>query len=316
MRANEFLLEAKEIFDYRHQNVEDEFKFFGSTKNSEWISPDQGFHWTYQNGNLYIYSTDNINYSWLVNSGIYKTASSRKEWSKSLPKLPWNTLAGIVDHSAKTITISKESIDDKFRQRLITDYKEFKGAISSLTKFGVTDEYRIKGTAPNIPKTVSKVLAMPSYVERIFGQGKITMYHGTSTNRLETIKREGLRPGNTGEVYVDVVPGYSEHNIYLTTTPKVAEYYAKRQMVKDEADAWVVLEIQVPDVSKIMADDWYATRRSADEVEVVGHKAEQIKIGLTQKGEVAYKGRIPPKFIKVLKHSTTTPSKELYRKFK
>lgn len=317
MRANEFLIEAKEVFDYRHQNVENEFKFFGSTNTSEWISPEQGFHWTYEDGNLYIYSTDNLNYSWLVNTGTYKTDKPTKMggYSGIVPSLPWNALAGAVNYSAKTITISKESDDNKFRQRLITDYKGFKGAIASLKKFGVTDDYKIKGTPPDIPKTVAQVLAKPSYVERIFGEGKITMYHGTSESRLEIIKREGLRPGNTGEVYIDVIPGYSEHNIYLTTTPKVAEYYAKRQMIKDGDDAWVVLEVQVPDVSKIIADDWYAAKRSDDKVEFVGHKAEQIKIGLTEKGEVAYKGRIPAKFIKIKKHSTAGVSQDMYRRF-
>jgi len=178
------------------------------------------------------------------------------------------------------------------RQRVIADIAEFKQALGSLKSFGVTDEFIIKGAPPDIPKTVGQALQMQDYVQKTFQDKNLVMWHGTSEARLEFISRKGLRPGHTGEAYVDLIPGYSEHNVYLATTSKAAQFYAKRQAKKDESTP-VVLKINVPNPNKLIADDRFARYGG----EIAGNRGDRIKASVKAMGELAYKGWIPPKFI-------------------
>jgi hypothetical protein len=178
------------------------------------------------------------------------------------------------------------------RQRVIADIATFKQALSSLKKFGLTDDFTIKGAPPDIPKTVGQALQMQDYVQKTFQDKNLVMWHGTSEARLEFISRKGLRPGHTGEAYVDLIPGYSEHNVYLATTSKAAQFYAKRQAKKDESTP-VVLKIKVPNPNKLIADDRFAR----SDGEIAGHRGDRIKASVKAMGELAYKGWIPPKFI-------------------
>ena len=129
---------------------------------------------------------------------------------------------------------------------------------------------------------------------KTFTDKDLVMWHGTSEARWEIIQNKGLRPGYTGEAYVDLVPGYSEHNVYLAHTPKGAQFYAKRQAKKDNSKG-IVLRVQVPDPSKIVADDRYAR---GWEGKIIGFDPKQIKSSVKELGEVGYNGRIPPKFIR------------------
>ena len=122
-------------------------------------------------------------------------------------------------------------------------------------------------------------------------------YHGTSKKRWEeAISKKGLRPGlNGNDAYVDLIPGYSEHNVYLASNAKTAEFYGKRQAEKDEDSQYVVLQVQVPASAKLRPDDHFAkTFKGTD----TSHAA--TKRGLRELGSIAYKGVILPKFIKVL----------------
>ena len=206
----------------------------------------------------------------------------------------WNQLGGIVNFQTMTLTISKESVGNAMRQRFIANIAEFKQALSSLKKFGLTDDFIIKGAPPEIPKTVGQALQMRDYVQKTFKDKDLVMWHGTSEARWEIIQNKGLRPGHTGEAYVDLVPGYSEHNVYLAHTPKGAQFYAKRQAKKDNSKG-IVLRVQVPDPSKIVADDRYAR---GWEGKIIGFDPKQIKSSVKELGEVGYNGRIPPKFIR------------------
>ena len=133
---------------------------------------------------------------------------------------------------------------------------------------------------------------MQDYVQKTFKNRNLIMWHGTSEARWEIVQNKGLRPGNTGEAYVDLVPGYSEHNVYLAHTPKAAQFYAKRQAKKDNSTP-VILRIKVPDPNKLIADDRFARYGG----EIAGHRGDRIKASVKEIGELAYKGWIPPKFI-------------------
>ena len=304
----EQLLEAKEIYDHRHENISDVIKPWAGGEN--YIDPRDGFYWQFMEGKLILTSTENEYYSFIAS--MYQTASdeeqeiARRQNKQDFIKIPrindqyskissmWNQLGGLVNFQTMTLTISKESAGDTMRQRYIGNIAEFKQALSSLKKFGLTDDFIIKGAPPDIPKTVGQASQMRDYVQKTFRDRNLVMWHGTSEARWEIIQNKGLHPGNTGEVYVDLVPGYSEHNIYLATTPKAAQYYAKRQAKKDNSKG-IVLQVQVPDPNKIVADDRFAR---AYDAKGMGHDSRQIKSSVRELGEVGYKGWIPPKFIR------------------
>ena len=303
----EQLLEAKEVYDHRHENISDIIKPWAG--GDKYIDPRDGFYWIFSKGNLLIFSTENESYSFVAS--MYQTASeeeqeiARRQNKGDFLRIPrilkahkaltntWNQLSGLVIFSTMTLTILKESSrGDTMRQRVIADIATFKQALSSLKKFGLTDEFVIKGAPPDIPKTVGQAVQMRDYVQKTFQDKNLVMWHGTSEARWEIVQNKGLHPGNTGEAYNDLVSGYSEHNVYLAHTPKAAQFYARRQAKKDNSKG-IVLKIQVPDPSKIVADDRFAQYGG----EMAGHRGDRIKASVKELGEVGYKGWIPPKFI-------------------
>ena len=201
----------------------------------------------------------------------------------------------MVDFDKKLITISKESVDSGLRQRVIYDVKNFQKALKNLKSYGVTDDFKIKGTsAPVNTKTVGEILAMKPNVDKVFGKDDIVMYHGTSKSKAEIVEREGLKPGKTPDVYNDLIADYSEHNVYLAVDPKTAEFYGKRQAKKDGDSQYVVFKVDVPDKAKIVADDAFAYVNG--EVKSSGFG---IKNGLKENGSVGYRGSIKPQFLSV-----------------
>ena len=325
MRAFEVLLEAKDIIDLRHGETTKDIPIWPRESEGTYIPKSAGFYFIYSDGKIVVFSTDNEYYSFLAHH--YEKASPDeqaiakkdirafhkidriKDAHKEISSI-WNQLGGKVDYSLQEITIAKEAAGNRYRQRVISDIDAFKSALRSLKDtregfgdLGVTDDFIIKGAPPNLPKskgskypTVGSVLTgMSSYVQDIIQQKEdLIMYHGTSEARWEIIQNKGLRPGHTGEAYVDLVPDYSEHNVYLAHTPKGAQFYAKRQAKKDNSKG-IVLRVQVPDPSKIVADDRYAR---GWEGKIIGFDPKQIKSSVKELGEVGYNGRIPPKFIR------------------
>lgn len=304
----EQLLEAKNVYDFRHEDISAELPIWPKQAQGSYVDSRDGFYWIFSKGNLLVLSTENEFYSFVAN--MFQSASDEekaiaKSDVKQFVKIPriqnahkalasmWNQLGGVVIFSTMTLTISKESSrGDSMRQRVIADIAQFKQALGSLKSFGVTDEFTIKGAPPDIPKTVGQALQMQDYVQKTFQNKNLVMWHGTSEARLEFISKKGLRPGHTGEAYNDLIPNYSEHNVYLATTPKTAQFYAKRQAKKDESTP-VVLKIKVPNPNKLIADDRFARYGG----EIAGHRGDRIKASVKEMGELAYKGWIPPKFI-------------------
>lgn len=121
----------------------------------------------------------------------------------------------------------------------------------------IQPSFNVVGNPNYEGQTISDVLKLQDEGNAI-AQGRtsepIVMYHGTSNKRWETIKEKGLRPGNAPFVYVDLVEGYSEFNIYLTTSIEVAENYATRAAVDDRSKA-VVLKVIVRDLTKFTFDE-------------------------------------------------------------
>jgi len=131
---------------------------------------------------------------------------------------------------------------------------------------------------------------MKDPTDQVMSRQSTVMYHGTSKKRWQIIQRQGLRPGNTSDLYNDLIPGYSEFNIYVCTTAKNADFYGKRQAKKDRDDAYVILQVQIPDPVKLRPDDRFSH----------GQTNPMIRSG-RELGEFAYKGSILPQQIKLFK---------------
>lgn len=309
MLLEELLQEARSVRDFRHEDVSSEFKYWG-TKEMGYIDPKDGFNFIYSEGQLILFSTNNETYSAIVGKGLWKKMIELQKSGKSEYGIPreisaqlkgpdeddlWNQLGGTVSYADKTITFFKEDANGKMRQRVVNNIKDFKAALKNIQKYGVKSDFKIKGLpAPLNGMTVEKALAMTVPSEELLKQNNQVMYHGTSLKRWEEIKTKGLRPGHTGEAYSDLIPGYSEHNVYLATDAKTAEFYGKRQAKKDDDTGYVILKITVPDAGKFLPDDAFAHGLKK------GEEFGRAKYSVKQNGSVAYKGIIRPKFIEVI----------------
>ena len=119
----------------------------------------------------------------------------------------------------------------------------------------MTPDYKFVGDEKYRTMTVGQLVEKPGEVETaLTGLGKLVMFHGTSEKRWNAIQKKGLRPGSAGEVYFDMVSGWSENNVYLTFSHANAENYATRQAIKDGSKA-AVLRVEVPDTSRLVADE-------------------------------------------------------------
>ena len=138
------------------------------------------------------------------------------------------------------------------------DSKMFKDVLKHLVKKDsrVTKDFKIVNSEKYRNKSIADVLSIPTEIDKTHGASreKLYLYHGTGTKRWDEIKKRGLVPGSGGTEYSDLVKGWSENNIYLTSSPSGAENYASRAAAWGYGDP-IVLKIEVPDISKLVADE-------------------------------------------------------------
>lgn len=283
MRYSE-LFEAKTVYDLRHPEAN--IKHFGADKY-DYVSPSDGLFFTFHKGHLIIHSEKNYNYS----SKVLKSPDQ-------IPSCCFNALCGKVDIKSGKIVIGKEYAGNSSRQRMLTNIKELQQALRELKPYGVSDDFVVSGTPKHIPKTIGGILKLSDPTDLMFQQKSLTMFHGTSAKRWEIIQKQGLRPGNTPDDYNDLVPDYSEHNIYLAITESIAEFYGKRQAKKDQDSAYVLLVITVPDPAKLLADDQFVP---AEDSLKYGQEQERLSSSGRRAGEFAYRGIIFPKHIRLVR---------------
>lgn len=302
------LSEAKLVQDYRHEDSFKELPYWPAKEDPKFIAPKDGFYFIYSKGQLVLHSTQNHTYDGVVALGFAERM--KKEGDKGVPRdiqvaitgdgsSVWNQFGGVVNFNDKTVTVNKEyDFMGKLRQRALNDMKEIKASLRNIRKYGVTDDFKLKGvSSPYNGMKIGEFMQEHDAVEQLDKREGAVFYHGTSKKRWEeAISKKGLRPGlNGNDAYVDLIPGYSEHNVYLASNAKTAEFYGKRQAEKDEDSQYVVLQVQVLDSAKLRPDDHFAkTFKGTD----TSHAA--TKRGLRELGSIAYKGVILPKFIKVL----------------
>lgn len=302
------LTEAKLVKDFRHAGSFSELPFWPAKDDPQFIKPENGFHFAFSKGELVLHSTSNMTYDGVVALGFIE--KMKEAGSKGVPREVqtaikgagtdmWNMFGGAVDLNAKVITINKEyDFAGKLRQRALNDVKDIKAAFKNLLKYGVTEDFKLKGVpSPFNGMKIADFLKYEDPVSQLDKREGAVFYHGTSKKRWdEAISKKGLRPGlNGNEAYIDLIPGYSEHNVYLASNAKTAEFYGKRQAEKDGDTHYVVIEVQVPDSAKLLPDDYFAKRPGAPNT-----SREAIKGGLRELGSVAYKGVILPKFLRAL----------------
>jgi len=284
----------------------------------------------------YIKST--LGYSSPVNA--IKIDKDKKQIDLDAFHADWRTRRPGKNRDGKSYVIP--SGDVAFGEKMLPLQKMFKHILRRDS--GVDETFKIVGSEKFRGQTVADVISAPrEYDAALTGQaGPITMYHGTSVKRWKEIQKKGLVPGKYGEAYADLIPGYSENNVYLTVSPAEAENYATRQAIKDKSKA-MVLKVTVPDYTRFRPDEdqmgriklsrpyslevkrltmnnmpvdleevsprnfFYALRIDhyvpSEELEALKKEVEsKISNELVSKslkgGTIAYKGRIPPKFIK------------------
>jgi Poly(ADP-ribose) polymerase catalytic domain. len=92
--------------------------------------------------------------------------------------------------------------------------------------------------------------------EKIRDKEPITMYHGTSTSKAKDIVKNGLKAGQRGESYSDLINGYSHKNVYLSDRPSEASNYATRQAIDDKSNPAILkVTIHPKDHHKFMPDE-------------------------------------------------------------
>lgn len=129
------------------------------------------------------------------------------------------------------------------------------------------------------------------------------------------------------------IPDYTEHNVYLTTDHAIAKSYAVAQVKHEQANGIksspVVLEVTIPDPSKLISDDDYVNKNGTyhywsqlskeqrliyppklvksqqfggSVADLARERAahEPYTRSLKYNESVAYRGRIPARFLKVL----------------
>lgn len=328
MKISEIILEEKnplKILDLRYVEPSDPslvLKHWGSHPK-DYINPDDGFFFHWHEGRLILHSERNDVYSWKMSELLRSHESGAivrpvERWlrtaagKKRQPFELWNMLNGRVDLVSGVVTIHKEHPfgGGAERQRAMTNIKELQDLLRVLLRYGVTPDFKIKGVPAHVAATVGKVLAQEDPTSKILSGSAPVMYHGTSMSRWQEIQHMGLIPGKTGEAYIDLIPGYSEHNVYLGTNPKIAEFYAKRQAKKDGDDQGVILQVKIPDPARLLGDDSYLPRGTWNDEErrVIPPDPEELRRasagklplskGGRESGSFAYRGRIPPSNIK------------------
>lgn len=160
-------------------------------------------------------------------------------------------------HSEKTLVIP--SGDVAFARNQTDLQKLLKHLLKHDNR--VTPDFEIVGSERFLGQTVADILGAARDVDVALGNIKrrspnptVTLYHGTSKARWDVVKTKGLIPNKQGRTYVDLIPNYSDHNVYLAFDPSLAENYATRQADWDKSDA-VVLEVKVTDITRLIADE-------------------------------------------------------------
>lgn len=283
MRAQQIifqvLTEARVFKDLRTQKGQTEYMVAPAVySDPETVSRDQGYIV------LIDAPTNDDNYSKLRRqfddnhrsvdkNRKFDSYGSQKEWWSNWSMQSWKGL--IVSHSAKTVNVDLEHLlqhrhrrpdpkSDKHSWTIPLPGGSDGSPLSNLYTIKMLKlvvqldpavaNFKVVGS-PTFSGTVAELINTPDRAQTILQKtsGELTFYHGTSLARYQVIRRDGLRPGNTNGGS-DVVPGYSDNNIYLAPDVETARNYATRAAVYDKGTA-VVLKVTVRDFTKFVPDE-------------------------------------------------------------
>jgi hypothetical protein len=164
---------------------------------------------------------------------------------------PNTTLANFKSKTTRTTPIVYGGIID------LPDHEVHK-VLTSIHKQHPIHDYTLHGDPRHEGKTVKEYLSRGrgGAKQGFIDNKPIDVYHGTSTNRAKEIMKTGLKAGNREHHYVDLVKGYSEHNVYVSTHPREASNYATREAINDGSQP-VILKTQIhpKDFGKIRNDE-------------------------------------------------------------
>lgn len=252
-------------------------------------------------------TNQNILY-WIYHDGLM-VLSSHEDYRASAkilkvdnPPSLWNQTSGYIDYDNAGFAFSKEYQNDRLKIRSLVDIRELHEVIRILEEevdghhSGGFNTYQLNGTPVGFPaKTILQLKQLRDPRDVLYSDEPLVVYHGTSLERWNLIQQEGLVAGRVKKKYNDLLEQYSEDNLYLATQPWVASFYAKRQALKDHCRDFVVLKINLPDKTKVFADDYIVQRFCPEGFERLRHHGQRrdlIEEGMGLKGELAYRGNI------------------------
>jgi hypothetical protein len=137
----------------------------------------------------------------------------------------------------------------------------------------VTLDFKIINSERHRGKTIGTIIGEDRDVDvALTGRGRsgeikpFYAYHGTSKSRWEIIQKMGLIPNKQGKAYYDLIPDFSDRNVYFSLGNEKAENYAVRQAIWDKSSA-VVLKVLIKDTTRIVPDEdsmmgWYGLNNS------------------------------------------------------
>lgn len=159
-------------------------------------------------------------------------------------------------------------------QRVVDIVKVLKALVkydSRTMEYEVVGDDRFKdGT------TVSDVLSKSAEIKQHLHSSvfdakadKLALYHGTSSKNAKLILDQGFKQGKREDAYSDLVPNYSDKNIYFSFDPSVASNYATREAINDGTDAAILkVTLNGLQMSKLRPDEdsmnWLVDTVTAD----------------------------------------------------
>ena len=113
----------------------------------------------------------------------------------------------------------------------------------------ITNDYKLK--INDNEYSVNEIISNKNTPIKYSKRGNLLMYHGTSKENWEQIKKTGgLKPNGAGSY--SNIESFTDSLIYLTTSFNVAKSYASRG-TRDPNES-VILLVEVPDMNKLYVD--------------------------------------------------------------
>lgn len=233
---------------------------------------------------------DHVNYSYLE-----KTRGDFHEFIQAISESGPDIISGVWDPKEKRLTIYGYYIDPTSSLQVKKAAKALGAKIINFPHADYSGDYdtdtdysikKLKGKIPNI------------------------VYHGTAISELESILKYGLWPGKGSGKFIDQDIVHEDH-VFFAASFHTAIFYARNAVHNSPSKKWgdapIILELKIPDFSKIAPDfDADGSSKPLGGLSYYNHYPFEVQpthdlkaiTASLESGKWGYKGRIPAKFIR------------------